>query len=140
MWSLELSHLTPGTRRQGFPTWSWLSIRARISNRNGELMRPLSAGSVKNSIIDGTAQIETRDGAAIYQWTEFATSELIMSAGSNVLAIHLEGWCFRVGPFSLANIDNQGMFCHKVDSPAGVLEFFPDPWAEQVRNMTCVAP
>lgn len=124
-WSLALSHLRQGTRREGFPTWSWLGIRGQLQVGNSELMQPSLSGLVEDSIIDGRASIETQ-GYVVHKWTDFATSDKFSQYADSITAIHLEGWSFEVGPFTTVKVDTRNLFCLEVAEPAGILRFHPD--------------
>jgi hypothetical protein len=124
-WYIGFGHLHAGIRREGFPTWSWLGIRGQLQVGNSDMMQPSLSGLVENSIIDGTAKIEIQDGV-VHEWTDYAVSEAFASQASSVLAIHLEGWCFRVGPFTRMQVDTRNLFCLEIESAGGFLRFHPD--------------
>lgn len=124
-WYIGLGHLHAGVRRDGFPTWSWLSIRGQLEVGNSDMMQPSLTGIVQKSIIDGTAKIEMQDGV-VHDWTDYAVSEAFAFPARNVLAIHLEGWCFAVGPFTRMQVDTRNLFCLEIESAGGFLRFHPD--------------
>lgn len=125
-WYIGLGHLHPGIRREGFPTWSWLGIRGQLEVGNSDMMQPSLSGLVEKSVVDGTARIEMQDGV-VHEWTDYAVSEAFASQATNVRAIHLEGWCFGVGPFSRRQVDDtRTLFCLEMESAGGFLRYHPD--------------
>lgn len=126
-WSLGFGHLRKGVRREGFPTWSWLGIQGQLEVGNSEFMQPSGASITEKSLIDGTASLEGIDGT-LWNWSDYVVSDSFQSKGDSVVALHLEGWCFKVGPFTRVKVDTRNLFCLKVGEEAdpGIIRFYPD--------------
>lgn len=100
-WTLKSPASTKAGRRCGIPTWSCLSVKdgSLSIGYNSEMFTMLR----NDPEFDGSVSLERSDGS-VTSFEEFVTSGAFSTAAcKDVPAIHLSGWCFKVGPFRKEN-------------------------------------